>query len=329
MIKLRHVQRALHEILQSSPANFRLLNRSKRNSNFVFLHQGKTWITKIYGTPPVEMKPQKEYFFIKHIYPILYPNLQSKVLYFGPSTLLDDHYVMIREYIDAEPILSINETTLIELVSILKIIHKSPKIRAVTQEFMGFEFDRFGEVMGATNGISNTHDISQYFNQALEHWLANIKKSGFGKHEIKTAILLQEIMNDRLGIMPTKPALTHGDVKVGNLMRLMHHERFMIIDFESAFSFLPEYDFVTLLFAREVDRFSETVPCLLSHHESVDIILEHYYQNSVSRTIFQEWIHFLSSYAYLRLWNFAIRIKQSKLANEVIRHANNYVQKFS
>jgi thiamine kinase-like enzyme len=328
MIKLRHAQKAVQEILQSSPANFRWLNRSKRNSVFVFLHEQKIWIIKVYGTPSVEMRPQKEYFFIKHIYPILYPKIQSKVLYFGPSSVLDDQYIMIREYIDAKPIVSVNATTLIELVSILKIIHKSLKIRAVIQEMIGFEFDSFGEVMGTTNGIGNTHDISHYFHQALEHWLANIKKSGIGKHDIKTAICLQGIMNERLGIMPTKPTLTHGDIKVGNLMRL-NHKRFMIIDFESAYSFFPEYDFVTLLFAREVDRFSKTIPCVLSHDESVDIILEHYYQNTISRNIFQERIHFLSCYAYLRLWNFAIRIKQSTLANEAIQYANNYVQKFS
>jgi len=328
MMRLLDVRKAVSEILQHPPANFRILDTSKRNSTFVFSHDQKTWILKIYGTPEYEMKSQKEAFFWKHIYPLLYPDVQSMMLYSGPSALLNGRYIIIREFLDAKPIDSVDKNTLMELVNTLKLIHQSSEIRVAIQGSIGFQFNDFGEIMGTTEGIRNTPDIEQYFSQAHDHWFANIQRSGYGKHEIKIATGLQEIMNDRLATMPTKPALTHADVKVGNLMRLKYPKRLMVIDFENAFSFFPEYDFVTLMFAREVDRLSKTIPYQLSYDKSVNILLEHYYQNSISRTTLQARIQFLTCYAYLRLWNFAIRIEQPTLANEVILFADNFIQKF-
>jgi thiamine kinase-like enzyme len=239
---------------------------------------------------------------------------------------LDNRDILIREFFDESPITVVDRLVFTEMVNLLKRFHTSPTIQTAIKNKSEFLVSEFGEIVGKVEDIVNSADLSQYCELAVDGWLKNIRSCGYSKIDISIAESIKDIMNGNLADMPQKPTLTHGDIKIGNFLRMKQSLELLLLDFENVYSFLPEYDFITLLFSREMDARPQNIPCLLGRQQMIDILLENYYENSISRAQLEKRINFLVCYTCLRRWNFAIGNQLPSLVKRVTNFATEVVE---
>lgn len=114
-----------------------------------------------------------------------------------------------------------------------------PEVVRVIHEFSTVKLPHYGEIVGEYEGAPNTADLRAYTTAITHHWLAGIQHFLSASHRIGIDELATS-QNITSALLSHSPTFTHSDLRLENLFVV--DNSLTVIDFDNAFSFLPEFD---------------------------------------------------------------------------------------
>jgi thiamine kinase-like enzyme len=312
------IENVYHELsaeLKITKKDLKLLTHSNRSTVLTLNYLAKIWLVKYYKTRKDERKAKKELFFFTNIYPILYSESVEILLF--RLTKNKDNYLIIREYFNLFSISKLSKQGVLEIIYSLKNIHSNEFIKNTLLEKYGPKRDFYGEISGRTEGIENSKDPRVYFRNATNYWEQNIFKDEKAQNHKGLFLKVKQIMFDGLDSFDSKPSFVHGDINISNIMKDIKG-KLIILDFENFFSFYKEYDFVSIFFQRQMSRQQYSIE--LSKDNIIELLIKHYYNESISHKTLKKRIECMSCYASLRLWNYSKRINDGQLSIKIIQN---------
>jgi hypothetical protein len=197
---------------------------STKRKVYGFTSGGKDYVLKVY--PDNLRYPKKEYSALSicsKFVPNILPELVSYQLKYAP------YYLLYRK-INGIPLSSLKPSNVTEWI---------PTIVDIVCAFSKISLRHYGEIVGEYEGAPNTENLHEYMWHITRHWLRTIADSPHKcvVNDLKSFVADKTIPEGMLG---TSPSFSHSDLRLENIF--LGVNGLTIIDYDNAFSFLPEFD---------------------------------------------------------------------------------------